>query len=45
MLKLVNREVLMDEMRNRGWQNLIAGTLSVVMIVLTAMMLWTSIRS
>jgi NRAMP (natural resistance-associated macrophage protein)-like metal ion transporter len=44
MLKLVNREALMDEMRNRGWQNLVAGTLSVVMIVLTAMMLWTSIR-
>ena len=33
----------MGEMRNRTWQNVIAGSISVVMIVLTAMMLWSSI--
>jgi NRAMP (natural resistance-associated macrophage protein)-like metal ion transporter len=43
MLVLINRESLMGEMRNRGWQNVIAWTTAVVMIVLTAMMLWTSI--
>ncbi|MGE5644472.1 MAG: Nramp family divalent metal transporter [Acidobacteriota bacterium] len=43
MLKLVNREELMGEMKNRRWQNVVAGMTSVVMIVLTAMMLWTSI--
>jgi NRAMP (natural resistance-associated macrophage protein)-like metal ion transporter len=44
MLILVNRKGLMGDMRNRGWQNAIAGSTSVVMIVLTTMMLWTSIR-
>jgi Mn2+/Fe2+ NRAMP family transporter len=43
MLMLVNRESLMGEMRNRGWQNVVACTTAAVMIVLTAMMLWTSI--
>ena len=42
MLVLVNRESLMGEMRNRGWQNVMAWTTAAVMIVLTAMMLWTS---
>jgi NRAMP (natural resistance-associated macrophage protein)-like metal ion transporter len=45
MLILVNRRSLMGEMRNRGWQNLVAGSTSAVMIVLTAMMIWTSIKS
>ena len=44
MLMLVNRKGLMGEMRNRGWQNMIAGATSVVMIVLTVMMIWTSIK-
>ncbi len=43
MLLLVNRESLMGEMRNRGWQNAVACATSVAMIVLTAMMLWTSL--
>ena len=43
MLMLVNRKSLMGDMRNRGWQNIVAGSMTVVMIVLTAMMLWTSI--
>ena len=43
MLLLINRKSLMGEMQNRGWQNVIAWTTAVVMIVLTAMMLWTSI--
>ncbi len=43
MLMLINRKALMGEMRNRWWQNIIASTTAIVMIVLTAMMLWTSI--
>ncbi len=45
MLMLVNRKGLMSEMRNRTWQNVIAGATSVTMVVLTGMMLWTSIIS
>ena len=45
MLILVNRRELMGVMRNRLWQNVIAGSMSLVMIVLTVMMLWTSIFS
>jgi NRAMP (natural resistance-associated macrophage protein)-like metal ion transporter len=43
MLVLVNRKSLMGEMRNRPWQNWIAASTSVLMILLTGMMLWTSI--
>ncbi len=43
MLLLVNRESIMGEMRNRPWQNAVAWTTAVVMIVLTAMMVWTSV--
>lgn len=42
MLVLINRRGLMGEMRNRSWQNIVAGSTSIVMIALTAMMLWTS---
>ena len=45
MLVLVNRQSLMGEMRNRSWQNIVAGCTSGLMIVLTAMMLWTIVRS
>jgi NRAMP (natural resistance-associated macrophage protein)-like metal ion transporter len=45
MLVLVNRGSLMGEMRNRQWQNVVAASTSIVMIVLTAMMLWTSVAS
>jgi hypothetical protein len=34
----------MGEMRNRSWQNIVAASTSIVMIALTAMMLWTSTR-
>jgi len=44
MLVLINRRGLMEEMRNRSWQNVVAASTSIVMIALTAMMLWTSTR-
>jgi Mn2+/Fe2+ NRAMP family transporter len=44
MLVLINRRGMMGEMRNRSWQNIVAGFTSIVMIALTAMMLWTSTR-
>ena len=43
MLKLVNRESVMGDMRNRPIANVVAVSTSVVMVVLTAAMLWTSI--
>jgi Mn2+/Fe2+ NRAMP family transporter len=43
MLVLINRKGLMGDMRNRTWQNVVAASMSVVMIVLTAMMLWAAI--
>jgi NRAMP (natural resistance-associated macrophage protein)-like metal ion transporter len=43
MLLLINRRRLMGDMCNRTWQNVIAGSMSAVMIVLTVMMLWTAI--
>jgi Mn2+/Fe2+ NRAMP family transporter len=42
MLKLVNRESLMGEMRNGATANVIAVSTTVTMIVLTVMMLWFS---
>jgi Mn2+/Fe2+ NRAMP family transporter len=42
MLKLVNRQRLMGDMRNGIWANVIAWSTSVAMIVLTAVMLWNS---
>lgn len=44
MLVLINQRGLMGEMRNRSWQNIVAGSTIIVMIALTAMMLWTSAR-
>ncbi len=43
MLTLINRESLMGKLRNRPWQNIVAWSTAALMIVLTAMMLWTSI--
>ena len=43
MLKLVNREALMGDMRNGTTANAIALCTTVVMIVLTGMLLWFSI--
>ncbi len=44
MLTLVNRKGLMEDMKNGRWANLIGGSTVVIMIVLTVMMVWTSIR-
>jgi Mn2+/Fe2+ NRAMP family transporter len=44
MLILVNRPRLMGEYRNGLWGNLIAGGTSVVMVVLTVVMIWNSVR-
>jgi NRAMP (natural resistance-associated macrophage protein)-like metal ion transporter len=43
MLLLVNKKNLMGSMRNRTIANVIAGATSAIMIVLTAMMVWSSI--
>ncbi len=43
MLLLVNRKSLMGDMRNRPWQNVVAGATVVIMVVLTAMMVWSSV--
>jgi Mn2+/Fe2+ NRAMP family transporter len=43
MLVLINRQDVVGEMRNSRTANVIAWTTAVVMIVLTATMLWTSI--
>jgi len=44
MLILVNRPRLMGEYRNGPWGNFIAGGTSVVMVVLTVVMIWNSVR-
>lgn len=44
MLKLVNRGHLMGEYRNKAWANAIAGGTSLIMIALTAVLVWTSVR-
>jgi len=44
MLLLVNKRSLMGNLRNGRLENTVAVSTSVVMIVLTAMMVWTSIR-
>jgi len=43
MLILINRRDLMGPMRNRRTGNVIAGSLTVVMIVLTLLLLWQTI--
>lgn len=43
MLLLINREALMGEYRNGFWGNLIAGTTSVVMVLLTIALIWNSV--
>ena len=44
MLKLVNREDVMGKYRNSRLANVIAWTTSVVMVVLTVALLWTTIN-
>ena len=43
MLKLVNRERLMGDMRNGQWANAIAWSTSIAMILLTVVMVWNSL--
>jgi len=45
MLLLINRKRLMGEYRNGFWGNAIAGSTSVVMIALTILLIWNSIKS
>ncbi|MDE3195735.1 MAG: Nramp family divalent metal transporter [Acidobacteriota bacterium] len=45
MLKLVNRERLMGEYRNGFWGNAVAWSTSIVMMGLTAVMIWNSLAS
>lgn len=45
MLRLVNRPHLMGSFKNRGWQNAVAWTTAVTMIVLAVAMVYTSIVS
>lgn len=45
MLLLINRKRIMQEYKNNFWQNAIAWTTVVVMIGLTAGMLWYTVRS
>lgn len=44
MLLLVNKSKLMGEFRNNGWQNAVAVSSSVIMIILTAMLVWNTLR-
>jgi len=44
MLVLINRKRIMQEFTNNVWQNAIAWSTAVVMIALTAGMIWTTIR-
>jgi NRAMP (natural resistance-associated macrophage protein)-like metal ion transporter len=43
MLLLVNKQRLMGEYRNSLWGNLVAGGTSVIMVALTAVLVWNSI--
>jgi len=44
MLILINRERLMGEYRNGPWGNFIAGATSVIMVALTAALIYNSVR-
>ena len=43
MLMLINRKRIMQEYTNNLWQNVIAWSTAVVMIALTAALVWTSL--
>lgn len=43
MLILVNRRALMGEDKNSAWANAVAGGTSVIMVVLTAVLVWSSL--
>ena len=43
MLVLINRERIMQEDTNNIWQNMIAWTTAIVMVVLTVALIWTTV--
>jgi len=43
MLKLINRPRLMGTFKNKRWQNAVAWTTAIVMIVLTGGLIYTSV--
>lgn len=45
MLTLINRRRIMQDFTNNFWQNAIAWSTAVVMIALTAGMIWTTVKS
>ncbi len=45
MLLLINRKRLMGDYRNGFWGNAIAGSTSAIMIVLTVLLIWNSVRT
>jgi len=45
MLALINRKRIMQDYVNKSWQNAVAWSTAVVMIALTAAMLWNTVRS
>jgi Mn2+/Fe2+ NRAMP family transporter len=45
MLALINRKRIMQDYVNKFWQNAVAWSTAVVMIALTAAMLWNTVRS
>jgi Mn2+/Fe2+ NRAMP family transporter len=44
MLTLINRKRIMQDYVNKFWQNAVAWSTAVVMIALTAAMLWNTVR-
>ena len=45
MLMLINRKRIMQDYVNKFWQNAVAWSTAVVMIALTAAMLWNTVRT
>jgi Mn2+/Fe2+ NRAMP family transporter len=45
MLLLVNRRSLMGDYKNSTWANVVAGGTSVVMVALTGVLIWTSLKT
>jgi len=45
MLKLINRQRIMQEYTNKPWQNVVAWSTAVVMVALTAALVWYSLTT
>ncbi len=43
MLVLINRKRIMQEYTNKPWQNVIAGSTAVIMVALTAALVWSTV--